>query len=90
MKLNMIVVITMWLPRLACSQAGIKAQAAPKAAAASVATISATDQCGNGMKRQASATPSPPTIACPSPPMLNILAWKATATQRPVKMKLVV
>ena len=30
MKLNMIVVITMWLPRRACSQAGRKAQAAPK------------------------------------------------------------
>jgi hypothetical protein len=34
MKLNMMVVMTMWLPRLACSQAGISAQAAPKAAAA--------------------------------------------------------
>ena len=33
MKLNMIVVMTMWLPRFACSQAGMKAQAAPKAKA---------------------------------------------------------
>jgi hypothetical protein len=31
MKLNMIVVITMWLPRRACSQAGMKAQPAPNA-----------------------------------------------------------
>ena len=32
MRLNMIVVITMWLPRVAWSQAGIAAQAAPKSA----------------------------------------------------------
>ncbi len=53
------------------------------------APISAKDQCGQGTKRQASATPSPPSVAWPSPPMLNRLAWKATATARPVKMKLV-
>ena len=33
----MMVVMTMWLPRFACSQAGINAQAAPKAKAATVA-----------------------------------------------------
>ena len=71
MKLNMIVVMTIWLPRLACSQAGIAAQAAPNSAAASVAAISASDQCGQGTYRQAMATPSPPSIAWPSPPMLN-------------------
>ena len=29
MKLNMMVVMTMWLPRLACRYAGTKAQKAP-------------------------------------------------------------
>ena len=42
MKLNMIVVMTMWLPRAACSQAGISAQSAPKAAAATMATGNVT------------------------------------------------
>ena len=89
MKLNMIVVITMWLPRVACSQAGTTAQSAPKAAAPRLAAASARVQCGHGMDRQTSATPSPPSMACPSPPMLKSRAWKATATARPVKMKLV-
>jgi hypothetical protein len=33
MKLNMMVVMTTWLPRLACSQPGMKAQKPPTAAA---------------------------------------------------------
>ena len=33
MKLNMMVVMTTWLPKRACSQAGMKAQAAPNRAA---------------------------------------------------------
>ena len=37
MKLNMMVVMTMWLPRLACRKAGMKAQAAPKIAAPAIA-----------------------------------------------------
>ena len=49
-----------------------------------------TVQCGQGNARQTSATPRPPSCACPSPPMLNRLAWKAMVTARPVKMKLVV
>jgi hypothetical protein len=44
----MIVVITIWLPRLACSTAGRKAQAAPNSAAPTVDAISASDQCGHG------------------------------------------
>ena len=60
MKLNMIVVMTMWLPRLACSQAGMKAQAAPNSAEASTASKATT---GQGQPVSASATspaPSPP------------------------------
>ena len=38
MKLNMIVVITTWLPRRACSQPGMNAQKPPKAAAARIAS----------------------------------------------------
>ena len=71
MKLNMIVVMTIWLPRFACSQAGTAAQSAPKAAAPSIAAASASDQCGQGIIMQTSATPRPPSIACPSPPMLK-------------------
>ena len=74
MKLNIIVVITIWLPRLACSQAGKKPQAAPKAAPAASEPISASDQCGQGISKHDSATPKPPKVACPSPPMLNRLA----------------
>ncbi len=33
--------------------------------------------------------PFGPSAACPSPPILNSAAWKATATANPVKMKLV-
>ena len=34
----MIVVMTMWLPRFACSQPGMKAQKAPKAMAQAIAS----------------------------------------------------
>ena len=36
-----------------------------------------------------SPVPSPPSMAWPSPPMLNSPPWKATATASPVKMKVV-
>ena len=39
----MIVVMTMWLPRLACSQPGMKAQKAPKAMAQAMASGTATN-----------------------------------------------
>ena len=42
MKLNMMVVMTMWLPRQACSAAGTAAQAAPAAAAANTIKGSST------------------------------------------------
>ncbi len=89
MKLNMIVVMTMWLPRLACRIAGRNAQAAPNAAPPTIAAGSASAQCGQSTERHTSATPRPPIAACPSPPMLKRRAWKATATASPVKMKLV-
>ncbi len=63
MKLNMIVVMTIWLPRLACSQAGISAQSAPKVAEASIAAIRAVHQLGQGMNRQTSPTARPPSSA---------------------------
>ena len=90
-KLNMIVVMTMWLPRRACSQAGTAAQAAPPTAAAGMAS-SSTAQPGS-QRSSASATTqasSPPIEAWPSAPMLNSPACAASATARPVKMKLVV
>ena len=37
MKLNMIVVMTTWLPRVACRKPGRNAHAAPKSAAAKIA-----------------------------------------------------
>ena len=91
MKLNMIVVITMWLPRQACKAPGTAAQTMPKAMATN--TISGSNSQGGKVWPKASATrpvPSPPIIAWPSPPMLNRPAWKATATARPVKTKVVV
>ena len=36
--------------------------------------ISANDQCGQGINKAINATPKPPIIAWPSPPILNILA----------------
>ncbi|MCL4066551.1 hypothetical protein M3484_08200 [Pseudomonas sp. GX19020] len=47
----MIVVITIWLPRFAWSQAAIVVQAAPKAGAASEAPRSARVQRGQGIER---------------------------------------
>ncbi len=62
MKLNMIVVMTTWLPRLACSQAGISAQRAPASAAIIVASGRLIHQGKTESKaRQAMATPRPPT-----------------------------
>ena len=61
MKLNMMVVMTMWLPRLACSQAGMKAQAAPNRPPAMMASGS---KSANGStspsSRQTRPTPRPP------------------------------
>ena len=62
MKLNMIVVMTTWLPRLACSQPGMKAQTAPKAVAARMASGSGEDARQPGKARQASATPMPAIV----------------------------
>ena len=90
MKLNMMVVMTTWLPRQACSAAGTAAQAMPKTIAA--ATISGSTSGAGRCAASDSATsaaPSPPIMACPSPPMLNRPPWKATATARPVKTKVV-
>ena len=90
MKLNMMVVITTWLPRQACSAAGTAAQAMPNAAAAN--TISGSTIHAGQLSASHSATsavPMPPSIACPSPPMLNSPPWKATATASPVKTKVV-
>ncbi len=72
MKLNMIVVMTTWLPRQACSTAGTIAQALPAIAAASTIAGS-TVHAGrwSPSASAASAVPMPPSIAWPSPPMLN-------------------
>jgi hypothetical protein len=67
----------------------MKAQAAPKAPAPTMAKGSASSQCGHGRARQTRVTPMPPSAAWPSPPMLNSPAWKAMATARPVKTKVV-
>ncbi|MCY1243728.1 hypothetical protein D9M72_567560 [compost metagenome] len=62
MKLNMMVVMTIWLPRLACSQPGRNAQAAPNRAEPMIASGKTTN---HGIvwssQRHASATPMPPT-----------------------------
>jgi hypothetical protein len=90
MKLNMIVVITMWLPRQACRAPGTAAHSMPKAIATS--TISGSNSHAGSTGARPSATspaPRPPIIACPSPPILKRPAWKATATARPVKTKVV-
>ena len=89
MKLNMIVVITMWLPRRACRYAGIAAHAAPNAIAPMIATGNASSQWGQAKDMQTRAAPSPPSVAWPSPPILNSFAWKATATAKPVNTKFV-
>jgi hypothetical protein len=90
MKLNMIVVMTMWLPRQACRLAGTAAHTMPNSAATT--TISGSmAQAGNWSDQASAASdaPNPPNIAWPSPPMLNSPPWKATATARPVKTKVV-
>jgi hypothetical protein len=90
MKLNMMVVTTIWLPRFACSQPGRKAQAAPNSSAASTDSGVTIHQGQPPRNRQTSATPRPAKYACPSTPILNRPAWKAIATARPAKTKLVV
>ena len=67
----------------------MNAQAAPKSPAPRIAKGSAIAQCGQGSARQTSVTPMPPSAAWPSPPMLKRPAWKAMATERPVKTKVV-
>ncbi len=86
----MIVVITMWLPRQACSAAGTAAQARPKSIAETTIVGNMT-QAGrlSASASAASPAPRPPIIAWPSPPMLNRPPWKATATASPVKTKVV-
>ena len=85
----MIVVITTWLPRLAWSHAGTNAHAAPPAAATTTAAAMTSTVGQPPAPRQSSATPRPPMYAWPSAPMLKRPPWNATATARPVKMKLV-
>src|SRR5262245_4234789 len=90
MKLNMMVVITTWLPRQACNAAGTAAHAMPNSAAA--ITIAGSTSHAGQWSASASATnavPMPPSIACPSPPMLNSPPWNATATARPVNTDVV-
>ncbi len=89
MKLNMIVVMTIWLPRRACSHAGRKAQPAPKAAERTMAAGMTRAVGQPAAPRQKSPTPRPPRYAWPSAPMLKSPPWKATATASPVKKKLV-
>ena len=89
MKLNMMVVMTTWLPRRAWSHAGTNAQAAPDAAATTMAAGMTRAVGQPPAPRQTSATPSPAMYAWPSAPMLKSPPWKATATARPVKTKLV-
>ena len=67
----------------------MNAQAAPNSPAPRIANGSASAQCGQGSARQTSVTPMPPSAACPSPPMLKSPAWKAMATDSPVKTKVV-
>ncbi len=72
MKLNMIVVITMWLPRQACSAPGSAPQSMPNSIATS--TISGSSSQPGSVWPRPKATkpaPSPPIMAWPSPPMLN-------------------
>ena len=72
MKLNMIVVITMWLPRFACRYPGITPQTAPNKAEPKIARRITS---GTGItppnERATRPIPSPPIAACPSPPILN-------------------
>ena len=77
--------MTMWLPRLVCSQAGMKSRPAEQAAG-----DDGERQDETGSTSPSSGRPDRPEaadIGLPSPPMLNRPAWKATATARPVKMK---
>lgn len=61
MKLNMIVVMTIWLPRVACSQPGMKAQAAPNSAEKITAKgMSRIPGRNWSATRTANPAPSPP------------------------------
>ncbi len=54
----MMVVMTMWLPRHACSQAGTAAQAAPNSAAAAMAS-GASAQAGRYLSKARITRPQP-------------------------------
>ena len=58
----MIVVITTWLPRRACSQPGTNAQAAPQAAATTTAAGMTSAVGQPPAPRQRSATPRPADV----------------------------
>src|SRR5229473_2177108 len=83
MKLNMIVVITRWLPRRACNNAGTKAQAAPKPAATTAAAAKTRGAGRSPTARTTNVAPRPPSAAWPSPPMLKSPAWNGNATASP-------
>ena len=59
----MIVVITTWLPRRACSQPGMNAQAPPNSAAAAIASGSTSANGSQPNQSPTSATPRPPRYA---------------------------
>ena len=66
MKLNMMVVMTMWLPRLVCSQAGMKAQAAPNRPPAMMASGGSRAN-GNVPEQQTDQTDPEAADARPAP-----------------------
>ena len=59
MKLNMIVVMTTWLPRLACSQPGMKAQKPPQMPAAMMASGITSSQWVWSSQSATAAAPRP-------------------------------
>ena len=74
-QLNMMVVMTTWLPRRAWSQPARKAHSAPNSIAAATATGIASTPGSGPRFRAASVAPRPASVACPSAPMLNRPAW---------------
>ena len=65
MKLNMIVVMTTWLPRRAWSHAGTKAHAAPKAAATATAATTTSGAGQPPAPRQTQRHAEAPEVGLP-------------------------
>ena len=82
----MMVVITSWAPVLAFRNPGTAPQIAPPAMPARTINKRWIGPGSPGKEKAAAAAAFPPTVICPSAPMLNRPARNPMATDRPARI----